>query len=326
MKACARGRLRPVLGLGAAALLLLQVAAWNHARSFLNYRAGGPAAAIEALSAGDKILILFRGAARARPVNDRSPAQFGLEFETVTFSAADGADLEAWFIPAPGDRWPVLFFHGYGTSRSSLLEEAAAVRAMGHPVLLVDLRGSGGSTGNRTTLGVREAFDVQAAAEWIRGRLPDRDGLFLYGQSMGGAAVLRAVAVLGVEADGIVVEAVFDTMLNAVRNRFRALGWPAFPAAESLVLWGGVQCGFNGFRHNPAEYAAGTKVPTLVLHGEKDPRVTTEQAQRLFGRLVGPRFMVRFSSAGHSSCLAADSEKWRKAVRQCLEEAAAPAE
>lgn len=254
-----------------------------------------------------------------RPENDRTPGALGLSFETVRFEAADGTALEAWYLPAPGTLWPVLFFHGYATSRASLLDEAAAVRGLGHPVLLVDLRGSGGSDGDRTSLGVREALDVQAAADWIGARLPDRDGLFLYGQSMGGAAVLRAVGVLGVEADGVIVEAVFDTMLNAVRNRFRAMGWPAFPAAESLVLWGGVQCGFNGFRHNPAEYGAGVKIPVLLLHGEKDPRVTLGQAQHLFSALVGPRYMVKFPSAGHSSCLASDPQKWRGAVGRFLE-------
>jgi len=31
-----------------------------------------------------------------------SPSEHGLEYEDVTFLAADGVPLEAWFIPAPG--------------------------------------------------------------------------------------------------------------------------------------------------------------------------------------------------------------------------------
>ena len=313
------------LGIAAAGFLSLQVLAWHHARALLRYsEEGGESASIESLSILDKARIFVAGASRPRPDNFWNPEKFGLAAETVRFRSSDGVELEAWFVDAPGAGQPVLFFHGFGTSRSSVLDEAAAVQAMGHPVLLVDLRGSGGSDGRRTTMGWHEALDVQAAVAWIKEKLPDREGPFLYGQSMGAAAALRAVSALGVEVDGIVVEAVFDSMLNAVRNRFRAMGWPAFPAAESLVFWGGIQNGFNGFRHNPADYAAGVRIPVLVLHGEQDPRVTTPQARRVYDRLAGPRHFVAFPAAWHSSCLASDPDKWREALGRFLAEAGGP--
>ncbi|HOW97382.1 MAG TPA: alpha/beta fold hydrolase [Kiritimatiellia bacterium] len=309
--------------LGATAAL--QVAAWNHARAFLRFQhRGASPTPIESLGARDKVRLLFRGAAKPRPENRRAPADVGLTAETVRFSAADGTGLEAWFVNAPGDKPPVLFFHGYASARSSLLDEAAMARDLGHPVLLVDFRGSGGSDGNSTTLGYLEALDVKAAVSWIRTRLPGRPACFLYGQSMGAAAVLRAVTIHDVAAGGLVLEAVFDTMLNAVRNRFKAMGWPAFPAAESLVLWGGVQCGFNGFRLNPADYARSVKIPTLVLYGDRDLRLTLKQARRVFDRLAGPRLMVEFPRASHSSCLASDPARWRDTMSRFLSGEATP--
>ena len=302
----------------------LQVAAWNHARVFLRFRPRGASAPIEALSVRDKLHVLFHGAPRSRPENRRLPEAVGLTAETVRFFAADGTGLGAWFVNAPGDKPPILFFHGYASSRSDLLDEAAMARNLGYPVMLVDFRGSGGSDGNNTTLGYLEALDVEAAAAWIRRRLPGRPACFLYGQSMGGAAVLRAVSVRGVAAGGVILEAVYDTMLNAVRNRFKAMGWPAFPAAESLVLWGGVQCGFNAFRHNPADYARSVAIPTLVLYGERDLRLTLRQARRVFDGLAGPRLMVEFPQAAHSSCLASDPARWRDVVGRFLAGETAP--
>jgi alpha-beta hydrolase superfamily lysophospholipase len=63
------------------------------------------------------------------------------------------------------------------------------------------------------------------------------------------------------------------------------MGLPTFPAAQLLVFWGGVQQGFNGFRHNPAEYARSVKCPVLMMHGEHDSRVTVEQARNIFDNL-----------------------------------------
>jgi hypothetical protein len=53
---------------------------------------------------------------------------------------------------------------------------------------------------------------------------------------MGAAAVLRAVARCGVQPDAIIVESVFDNMLNTVRHRFEAMGVPSFPGAQLLVF------------------------------------------------------------------------------------------
>jgi hypothetical protein len=59
-------------------------------------------------------------------------------------------------------------------------------------------------------------------------------------------------------------------LLNAVKSRLQAFGIPSFPLAESIVFWGGVQHGFNGFDHNPVTFASRVKCPTLLLHGATD--------------------------------------------------------
>ncbi len=96
--------------------------------------------------------------------------------------------------------------------------------------------------------------------------------------------------------------------------RIAALGVPAFPAAHLLVFWGGVQQGFDGFRHDPAEYAARVAVPTLLLHGGRDDRVTTAEARTVFDRLRGRKVFVTFPDAKHGSLLKADPARWRSAV------------
>jgi hypothetical protein len=102
---------------------------------------------------------------------------------------------------------------------------------MGYSTFLVDFRGSGGSSGTVTTLGMREAEDVAAAVTYVRQMWPEQR-IILYSTSMGSSAVLRAVAVEGVQPDAIIAETPFDRLSSAVRARLRLMGLPIFPATE----------------------------------------------------------------------------------------------
>src|SRR5205823_6308378 len=211
---------------------------------------------------------------------DSTPAAAGLPFTTHTIPVADGT-LEAWHVPAESARGLVLLVHGRGASKDCLLREAAAFRAFGLDGLLVDCRGSGGSSGSECTIGVREGEDVAVAVAFARQRWPGRR-LGLYGQSMGSAAILRAAAHHAVAADAVILECPFDRLLTTVEHRFGAMGVPAFPLARLLVFWGGVQNGFDAFAHDPVAYAASVKCPALLMHGAHDVRVRPEEAEAVY--------------------------------------------
>jgi pimeloyl-ACP methyl ester carboxylesterase len=185
----------------------------------------------------------------------------------------------------------------------------------------VDFRGSGESSEAYTTIGYREAEDVAAAVRYAREHLPHAR-LILYGQSMGAAAVLRAVHACGVQPDAIIAEAVFDRMLSTVRNRFRIMGVPSFPGAELLVFWGGRQAGFDGFSLNPVDYAASVRCPILFLHGAADPRARIEEARSVFAAVPGWKRFKEFPGLGHQAALARFPDEWKATVAQFLRDAA----
>ena len=135
---------------------------------------------------------------------------------------------------------------------------------------------------------------------------------------MGAAAILRAVYAHAVQPDRIILEAVFDTLLNTVRHRFRAMEVPAFPSAELLVFWGGRQWGFDGFEHNPSAYAASVRCPVLLMHGARDPRVRLIEARRVFEAVPATKEFVTFEQSGHESYLSKNAEQWRSAVERFI--------
>lgn len=276
----------------------------------------------EALSLRQKIWVALTGVSIPRPQNAVDPSSAGLSFQT-THVLADAVDLEVWSIRADGrPRGLVLMYHAYVASKATLLPAAQQFHRMGYDLELVDFRGSGGSSGNSTTIGYREADDVAATVADARGHLRSPgEPIVLYGQSMGAAAVLRAIGDLGVSVDGIIIESPYDRLLSTADNRFHAMHLPAFPLARLLVFWGGVQQGYWGFAMNPAESATRVHCPALMFHGQLDARVTPEQARSVFANLAGPKQLEWYADAGHTSFLSSDPVRWENAVSMLLSEA-----
>jgi dipeptidyl aminopeptidase/acylaminoacyl peptidase len=298
---------------------VLNILAYNHAHAMMHFQEGGSRTAVpESLSVWEKAQVLVFGVRIPKPTNQADPGSLGLTFETRRFEGADGGTLEAWCIPHSGAQGLALLLHGYASSKASLLPEAKAFHDLGYAVVLLDLRGSGGSDGNETTIGMYEADDVALVVKSLKASHPNQ-ALILYGQSMGSAAILRAVAENGVQAKAVIVECPFDRLISTVENRFAAMGLPSFPCADLLVFWGGVQQGFNGFRHNPVDYARSVHCPVLLMHGASDPRVTTKQAEAIFENLPGEKRFELFPEVGHRPYIAAMPDLWKRTVAQFLE-------
>ena len=301
-----------------AAFIALNGMAYMHARAMTHFVSGGEKTPEpESLTLLQKLKVLGMGVRVPRPVNRQTPSDFGLTYETVTLTNARHIQLEAWLIRRPASRGMVLLFHGYTACKDSLLPAAVEFHQMGYDTLLVDFYGSGGSQGNETSVGVHEADDVLAACQWARRHSPDQP-VILYGVSMGAAAILRAVHVDHIDPDAIILECPFDRLLSTVQNRFHAMHLPSFPSAQLLVFWGGVQQGYNGFGFNPAEYAREVHCPVLLLHGEKDPRVTLPQMNRLAKNLNSASRYHVFAGLGHQSYVSAQPEVWHNCVTDFL--------
>ena len=300
--------------------VLLNVWAFRHAWAMTHFSSGGKSTIRpEEMSMLGRAAVLLTGVNLPRPANDRTPGDLNLPFETRRLRAADGIELEAWYVPHSDSRATVVLFHGYGTCKSKLLNEAGAFHDLRCNTLLVDFRGSGGSGGNATTLGMFEAHDVAAACELAR-TLGPQVPLVLYGRSMGSVAILRAIAREGVRPDAAILECPFDRLLGTVAHRFSAMGLPSFPCAELLVFWGGVQHGMNGFAHNPVEYASRVDCPVLLLHGERDRRVSVAEVEAVSKNLAGKKRLEIFPDVGHEACYRTRPDLWLQHVAAFLQD------
>jgi uncharacterized protein len=313
------GCLRSLLWLALIGFLLANGIAWVQARAMTHFvPSGQPLDQLAIVSLTDKLSALTTGVKLPRPENHHTPRDHYLPFEVRHIPLPKNEQLEAWFVPHPQPRGIVLMFPGYAGVKEAFLTPAAHLYQFGYSSLLVDFRGSGGSSGNDTTLGLREADDVAATFEYAQQQWPGQS-IILYGISMGGAAILRAVAIDDVHPAAIIVEGVFDRLLTTVKHRFDAVHLPSSPAAELLIFWGSMQMGYNGFGHNPVDYARAITCPILVMHGERDPWITTGETQALVARIGEPKQVIDFPGVGHEMPFVYPApDLWVATVKQFL--------
>lgn len=282
----------------------MNVVAYFHAYKFTHFTDRKISKTIaKDLSTIKKLQILFFGIDNPRPFNTRLPSQ---KFETIKLQS--NKVIECWYIKTHSSKGTVILFHGYGGEKSSMLDKSDEFIKLGYNTLLVDFMGSGGSEGNETTLGYKEAEEVNTCFEYLT-KLGE-DKIYLFGTSLGAVAIMKAIDNYAIAPKGIIIECPFGTMYQTTCARFRIMKVPAFPMAGLLVFWGGVQNNFWAFKHKPVEYAKKIKCPTLLLYGELDEKVSRKEIDEIYTNLKGPKTLKAYPQAGHENYLVKYKEEW----------------
>jgi alpha-beta hydrolase superfamily lysophospholipase len=264
----------------------------------------------------ERVQLAVGGVAIQRPADTLRPDMLNLPHEVHSIAGGAGR-LAAWHLPRRDAAGVVVLFHGYGDDKSRLLLEAQALQELGYAAFLVDFRGCGGSDGDATSIGYHEADDVARAVAYVGERWPEQR-LLVFGHSMGAAAVLRALSQRTIQPEAVILECPFDRLLSTVEARFSVTGMPAFPAARLMLFWGGVQHGFNAFRHNPVEYAREATCPVLLLYGTQDIRVSRRQIEAIYQSLPGDKRLHIFEGASHYSMILGRVQEWKACVANFL--------
>lgn len=272
----------------------------------------------EELGLGEKALVLIKGINVPKTKNEVAPTLYGLSYEVYQINVTSEIILEGWLIPHEKPIGHILMFHGYAAAKSSILPEAAAFHELGYEVFMLDFRGSGGSSLRQTSIGYYESDDVAASVQFAEKNF-GWENLIVYGQSMGSVAILKAVHDGKIHPSKIIIEGVYDRTLSAVNNRFASMNVPSFPSSYVLVFWGSMIEKFNGFSHNPLDYARSVDCPIMFMHGENDPRATLDQARNVYEQIQSEKRLIVFEDAVHESLHMSNPQKWNAEVLKFLE-------
>jgi len=209
------------------------------------------------------------------------PAAAGLKYEAIKFASEDGTALTGLFFPAAGEaRATVVDFHGNAQNMTAHFPYSAWLAAEGYNVFIVDYRGYGASGGKADLDGV--VMDARAALAHslkLPGARPDR--IVVFGQSLGGAVAVAALAQSGFKPAALVVEGTFYSYRGVASESLRR-HWLTWPLA--WLPWLAV----SG-RHSPADFISGITCPKLFIHSENDGTVPFSQGKKLYDAAPQPK-------------------------------------
>lgn len=304
-----------VYGLSAF-ILILNVIAFIHAYKFTHFTTTNVSRTKDPseLTFVDKIKTLAMGIDNPKSQPVATPT---LPFETVTLYSEDS--IKCWHIKTPTTETngTVILFHGYAGEKSSLLNRSEQFLTMGYNVLLVDFIGAGESGGYTTSVGFHEAAQVRTCFDYLARH--NEKNIYLFGTSMGAAAILKAIHDNNIHPTAIILECPFGSLYKTVCARFDIMNVPPFPMALLLTFWGGVQNGYWAFDHNPTTYAKSVTCPTLLLFGAQDDRVSLLETKSIFENLKGPKTLKVYPQEGHQVFTAKNSSAWINDVAAFLQ-------
>ena len=243
--------------------------------------------------------------AAPRIAHDRTPAEYGLPFETVRIDTANGRRLHGWLIPpAIATALPcpsVIVLHGWGGNAAMMLPLARPLCDAGFASLFVDARCHGASDNDNFASLPRFAEDVEHAMRWLTRRAEvDARRIGLIGHSVGAGAVLL-VASRRPEVAAVVSVAAFSHPATMMRRWLAHKRIPERPLGRYVLDYVQETIGYRFDDIAPVATIVRVICPVLLVHGADDEVVPPDEARQIFAARAHDAVELLVLSGAHDS-------------------------
>ncbi len=235
--------------------------------------------------------------------------------EAVEFKSADGTKLTGWFFETSlkNKKGVVIQFHGNAENLTSHFQSVYWMVAEGYDFFSFDYRGYGISEGKPTQAGLNQ--DALAAIHYILNRerpfANSKPDVVLYGQSLGGAVLMRAYADVTPDEKkrvrAMVIESSFDNYHAIARDLL----------SRSFITWLFQPLGYVlvSNAYGPDDFIDKiSPTPLLVMHGDHDKVIPLKFGERIFATAREPKQFLLVPGAGHLQCMQLEAGKYRPAL------------
>jgi len=252
------------------------------------------------LAAGYGLLLLLMYLGQSRMIYfpasaiSYTPADIGMEFEPVTFTASDSVQLHGWYVPNREARGTLLFQHGNAGNMSGRLETIRLLHSLRLNVFIYDYRGYGMSEGSPDEEGTYR--DATAAWNYLRQekKVP-ADRIIVMGRSLGGAVAARLS--VNVRPAGVILESTFTSVPD-----LGAETYPIFP-----VRW------LSKFQYDSKIAVREIEVPLLIAHSREDELIPFEHGEKLYRLANEPKRFLEMEG-GHNDAFYETGARYRNTL------------
>ncbi len=161
---------------------------------------------------------------------NKSPLDYGFDFEEIDYLAMDSIALNGWYINAKKPSHKTLaIIHGRTSNRLKTMKYLALVDTFdldtAYNIFIPDLRNSGKSQTSKTAMGYKFGEDVTSTLSFLKDQY-HQDTFMLYGFSMGAMAISNALGrpeLKGMlaENDIFIEKVILDSPLSNVKETLR---------------------------------------------------------------------------------------------------------
>jgi len=207
-------------------------------------------------------------------------------FTPIQLKTEDGLTLQAWYRPAKGQFWTLVYCHGNAGNIVGRVPLVEPYLELGYGVLLLEYRGYADNPGSPTQTGLM--LDGVAALTYLQKEGVPLKQVALMGESLGTGVVVHLAARYPVGA--VILQSAYTSLVD--------LGLYHYPFLP--VRW------FLTDRYDSASEITKIHAPILFLHGAYDAIVPIEMGHRLYELAPQPKQFVTQRGRGHNDLSSSD--------------------
>ncbi len=234
------------------------------------------------------------------------PDAYGLDYNDVTFRTEDGLNLNGWFVPgkksSPDDNLhTLLWFHGNAGNINRRLDNIKMLHdRVPVNVFIIDYRQFGKSEGKISEQGTY--LDAKAALSYLHSRKDiNNENIIFFGRSLGSA----------VAVDLAVKEKCCALILETPFTSIKEMGKKLYPFLFMNLH-------FLRTKYDSLSKISKIKVPTLIMHGDKDELVPIEQGKMLYEKANEPKEFYTIPGAMHNDTHIVGGEEYFDVIKSFI--------
>jgi len=245
----------------------------------------------------------------------KTPDDYGMEYESISFVTGDEINISGWFVPAVLDfDKTIIMLHGYPASKSDIVPLGVFLHNQ-YNLLLFDFRYMGESGGKYTTAGAKEVSDLLGAIQYLKSNKSEfAEKIGVWGFSLGGAVGLMAMTQTDA-IQAVVSDSSYANLNLMIDGLFGRYGFLKTPFVFTTKAWARLILGVNAKEVSPENSVAKSKTPILLIHGQEDTEISAKNSQMIHDKASGPKDLWLVGRAGHGEAYFTEKEEYEKKVK-----------